>query len=227
MPAAVEPLISHDGRTWALFEWLPGEPNESDGPDEQRMRGRLLAELHSDTVSLANFGQRNGCHDARQIVHDENLRQALRAYEKLRSDQARLLLAYLDRARELFTGPALDGHEFVVLHGDFAPRNLLYQGTKLTGIIDFEATHLNYRVADFVFSWSGRRHEIIHGYEEVRRLDDIDRALLAPTFWAWAFIGVTRHIQQMVDGNVAPHGLDWQLDRPSRIPLSGAVDVWA
>lgn len=50
--------------------------------------------------------------------------------------------------------------------------------------MDFEATHLNYRVSEFALAWRGVYDEVILGYDEVNRLSGLDRALLAPAWWA-------------------------------------------
>ena len=64
----------------------------------------------------------------------------------------------------------------VVLHGDFTCWNLLFEHGHLTGVLDFEATHLNYRVADFALAWRGQQSDVIRGYEEVSPLSDLDQA---------------------------------------------------
>ena len=118
---------------------------------------------------------------------------------------------HIDKAMETFHRLDLDDAVTTVLHGDFAPWNLLYEGESLTGVIDFEATHLNYRVADFANSWRGYQDEVIEGYEEVSNLSELDRELLAPAYWAWMFIGVRQAIETALADNVAPPDLEWQI----------------
>jgi hypothetical protein len=81
----------------------------------------------------------------------------------------------------------------------------------LTGILDFEATHLNYRVADFALSWRGDQDEVIEGYEEVHPLSERDRQLLIPAYWSWLFLGVKTEIEAMTSGKASAHGFDWQI----------------
>ena len=92
-----------------------------------------------------------------------------------------------------------------------APWNLLFEGEKLTGIIDFEATHLNYRVADFANSWRGYQEEVIDGYQEIHELSELDWQLLTPVYWSWIFLDVKDEIQAMVSGKVPPHDLEWPI----------------
>ena len=74
---------------------------------------------------------------------------------------------HIDRAQENFERIDLDRAETIVLHSDFAPWNLLFEDERLTGIIDFDGTHLNYRVADFANSWRGYQDEVIDGYHDM------------------------------------------------------------
>jgi aminoglycoside phosphotransferase (APT) family kinase protein len=98
-----------------------------------------------------------------------------------------------------------------ILHSDFVPGNLLFQEGVLTGIIDFESTHLNYRVADFALAWRGSNDEVIEGYEEVTTLSEVERRILVPTFWSWLFLGVESEVRTMVNGLSPVHGFDWQV----------------
>ena len=116
-----------------------------------------------------------------------------------------------DRRTEVFDRLDLDGAATTVLHGDFAPWNLLYESERLSGILDFEATHLNYRVADFANSWRGYQDEVIEGYETVSKLSDLERELLAPAYWAWMFIGVKQAIETALAENDAPPDFEWQV----------------
>ena len=118
---------------------------------------------------------------------------------------------HIDQANEVFDRLDLDVAATTVLHGDFAPWNLLYEGENLTGVIDFEATHLNYRVADFANSWRGYQDEVVHGYEEVRKLSDLDWELLVPAYWAWMFIGVKQGMETTLAGKNAPPDFEWQI----------------
>ena len=65
--------------------------------------------------------------------------------------------------------------------------------------------------ADFANAWRGYQDEVIDGYQEVRRLTDLERQLLIPAYWSWMFLGVKREIEAIVAGTTQPHGFEWQI----------------
>lgn len=183
-PVAVTDPVRFAGRTWCLFRWLPGAPPSGTDEQSQRDRGRLLARLHHDLTGLADLGQRPGARRAEDVVADPELTTGLRGYERLFPDEARIMRWHLDRARAIFAEIGTDC-PLMVLHGDFINQNLLHRDGRLTGVIDFESTHLNHRVSEFALAWRGRYDPVVHGYAEVSPLTELDLALLAPTLWSW------------------------------------------
>ncbi len=212
VPAVIEKPILVDGRTWCLFSWLPGGPRTPTNiPEERRARGRLLAEFHESTALLSGMGQRKGFSLSNDLVGDPELVATVREYEAIYPAEGHIMRWHIDKAQQAFERIDLDGAETIVLHSDFATWNLLFEDEGLTGIIDFEATHLNYRVADFANAWRGNQDELIDGYQEVHQLTDLDWELLAPAYWSWMFIGVTDAIKAMVSGTAPPIDFDWQI----------------
>lgn len=209
-PVAVADPVQAAGRTWCLFQWLPGTPPSGTDERSQRDRGRLLARLHHDLVTLADLGQRPGAQRAEDVVADPDLTGQLRAYERLFPDSARIMRWHLDRAGEGFAGIDRSSRSLMVLHGDFVNQNLLCRDGELTGVIDFESTHLNHRVSEFALAWRGKYDAVLHGYSEITPLTELDQELLTPALWSWVFLGVAREIRHMTDGTVPPHPLQWQ-----------------
>jgi len=210
VPVLLEPTVTVDGEVWAIFRWLRGAPRaDADSPQERSDRGALLAELHDATRELVDLGQRAGCVEAPEVVADTTLDGHIAAYATWFPEEARLLAWHLDRARTRFAALDLTTATRAVLHGDFAPWNLLFDDRRLTGIVDFEATHLNLLVADFALSWRGYADEVVLAYDRCRRLDDSDWELLTPTWWAWLFLGVAKAIGMMRQGLVEPSLLRW------------------
>jgi aminoglycoside phosphotransferase (APT) family kinase protein len=219
VPVAVEEPIHRGGRTWCLFTWLPGACRPlADGVEEKRTRGRLLAELHDATSRMAGMGQRGGFDRSDALIRDPALVSAIRAYERIYPAEGHIMRWHLDRAQEAFACLDVETAETIVLHSDFARWNLLFEGERLTGILDFEATHLDYRVADFALSWRGEHDEVINGYQEVHTLTDLDWELLVPVYWSWLFIGVKKEIGAMIAGKVPPHDFEWQVRHLMRRP---------
>lgn len=148
-----------------------------------------MAELHESTASLTDLGQRRGFERCDATICDLGLMAAVQSYERVRSIEGYMMRWHIDRACERLATLDLVDVETLVLHSDFTAWNIFFKGDELSGIVDFEATHLNVRVADFALSWRDRYDEVIHGYEEVHRLSDLDWQLLVPALWSWLFKG--------------------------------------
>lgn len=209
VPELVQPPTLHGGRTWCLVTKLPGSHQRDRTPAEQLRRGRLLAEFHQASTELADLGQRQAFGLASEVVLDPALLPAVRRYEALRPAEGHLLRWHLERTMERFQHLESERADTLVLHSDFAPWNLLFDGDQLTGILDVEATHLNLRVSDFAMSWRGCYDGVVRGYDEVHRLSDLDWDLLTPAFWAWLFIGLRDEIQGLSDEQLQQQGFSW------------------
>ena len=211
VPMLEEAPMEHTGRTWCLLTKLPGASNTAKDRDERRRRGRLLAELHESTKTLVDLGQRTGFLLPDEMLNDPSLTAAIRKYEAARPDIGYVLRWHIERAVERIATLDLDGADKLVLHSDFIASNILYDNGELTGILDFESTHLNVRVADFALSWRGCYDDVIYGYEEVHRLSDVDWQLLVPTFWSWLFIGVGNWIERASQEELRQVDFTWQI----------------
>lgn len=190
---AEEPVIAPDGGVWLLAHRLPGRPrvpSGADSPDEQRERGRLLAELHDALAATGLTGQRGGWAFPGVMVRDPALERTLTAYARIHPDDGAELLACRAAAVEFFEANPEPDVPSGVIHGDFTPWNLLFDDNRLTGVLDFEISHRTYLVADFALSWRGCQDGVISGYEQVRPLSDLERGLIVPTFRAWCFLGL-------------------------------------
>lgn len=219
VPTPVAEPLRLEGRTWCLFAWLPGAPRSGDDtPQEARMRGRLLAQLHATTAGLTGMGQRDGFTLSDAVVHDPELTAALREYERIVPNEGHILRWHLDWVQGAFASIPIDNAETVILHSDFTRWNLLFAGDRLTGVLDFESTHRNYRVADFALSWRGKHDAIIAGYEEVRPLTELDWELLIPAYWSWLFMGIKPVLGAMLAGKIAPNNFAWQVGHLLRTP---------
>jgi Ser/Thr protein kinase RdoA (MazF antagonist) len=211
VPEPVRDPHASERQTWCLFTWLAGEPRAVDSPAEGRERGRLLAELHDALASFSDMPQRDGFRRSDEVLRDPALIDALEQHASVFPGEARMMRQYVERGLELFAQSDVSRAELIPIHSDFARWNLLFEGKNLTGILDFEFTHLNYRVADFALAWRGDQDEVIAGYEEVHRLTDVDWQLLLPAYWSWLFLGVKDAVTAMTAGQTPAHSFDWQI----------------
>ncbi|MGN9910094.1 phosphotransferase enzyme family protein [Phytohabitans sp. LJ34] len=211
-----EPLIGPNG-AWVLLHRLPGRPArpaEKDKPAERRARGRLLARLHSAAAATGIDDQRGGFHAPADVVTDPELERWLRRHEEANPDQGRTLRRCQEAAALWFTDHPDPDAPRSVIHGDFTPWNLLFDDGRLTGLLDFEATHHTFQVADFALSWRGYQDDVLRGYDEVRPLSDLEWHLVRPTYWAWLFLGVKDALAAHYGPTANPSeplNLRWQL----------------
>ncbi|MEU4155293.1 phosphotransferase [Actinoplanes sp. NPDC026670] len=205
-----EPLVVPDG-AWMLFERLPGTPKDR-GPAEQRARGRLLAEFHAAAAETGISDQRGGFASPAQVVGDPELEHWLRVHERSKPEEGRILRRCRDAAVIWFADHPEPDVPRSVIHGDFAPWNLLYENGRLTGLIDFEAAHHTFQVADFVLSWRGYQDEVLRGYQEVRPLSELELEMIRPVYRAWMFFGLK---EQLAAGT--PPDLSWQITHIGRL----------
>ncbi|MCA2212145.1 phosphotransferase enzyme family protein [Jidongwangia harbinensis] len=217
-PEPAEEPLTGAGGTWVLFRRLPGSPTgpgDRGRPAEQRARGRLLAELHADALATGITDQRDGFRSPADVVADPELDRWLRAHEAVRPDEGTVLRSVRETTAQWFADHADPAAPRSVIHGDFTPWNLLYDDGRLTGVVDFEATHHTFQVADFALSWRGYQDDVLRGYDEVRALSDLEWHLVRPTFRAWLFLGVRDVLARYYGRPGRPCGpapdLRWQL----------------
>jgi Ser/Thr protein kinase RdoA (MazF antagonist) len=201
-PAPVaDPWAVADG-AWVLFARLPGAP----APDDPLVRGRLLASLHRAAAACGISSPRPGFPSPASVVGDPVLARLLRSYARDHPASGAVLLDGLSAAAGWFEDhPAIDAPRSVI-HGDFAPWNLLFEDGKLSGVLDFEASHYSFQVADFALSWRGYQDDVLRGYDSVRPLSDLEWQLIRPVYQAWLFLGVREALEAG-----GPVDLDWQV----------------
>ncbi|SBT68393.1 Phosphotransferase enzyme family protein [Micromonospora sediminicola] len=221
-PEPIEEPLTRPRGAWVLFRRLPGRsasPAAQDQPAERRARGRLLAEFHASAAATGIGDQRGGFHAPADVVADPELERLLRRHEAANPVQGGVLRRCHEAAVSWFTDhPDLDAPRSVI-HGDFTPWNLLFDDGRLTGLLDFEATHHTFQVADFALSWRGYQDDVLRGYDEVRALSEVEWHLVQPTYWAWLFLGVkdalAAHYRVPSLTSEAPD-LEWQFTHARR-----------
>jgi len=170
-------LLELDGRYYSLFPWAAGRQvrREDIGPDEAAAMGACLARLH---VALSTFPvdqvpiPRRAASFSRDAtlgsideleakIGDAVLTDPLAStvLERLAGQRA-----YVARLADggLGTGAALPAQ---VVHGDFQDTNLFFEGGAITGIIDWDQTHLAARASEII-----RTFDLVFGFEQERCL---------------------------------------------------------
>ena len=224
MATPVAPLVEAAGSIWCVFPYMPGRapaPRSAAGVRaEQRRRGRLLARLHADMADFVGVGQREGWRRADEGLVDRTGRlpadDVLRQYERERPEEGRILRAYAERMRERLDELLPYAPAPVVIHGDLTPWNVRYARGALSAVLDFDAAHLDLRVADFALSWRGQHDDVLRGYEEVSPLEPVERELLVPIYWAWIIASAVAAI------DAGEPTSDWAVRHLLRTDLSSA-----
>jgi Ser/Thr protein kinase RdoA (MazF antagonist) len=207
--------------SWCLFPYLRGRspaPRSSSGQrTEERARGRLLARLHRDLADLAGLGQRDRWRTTPEGLFDRHGKRPagtmLGAYARRDPEGGRILLEYADATRRRFDALMPSAPEPTIIHGDLTTWNIRYANGRLSGVLDFDVTHLDLRVADFVLSWRGCYEGILEGYEEEAPLTDVERELIVPVYWAWMIACAVEGIDE------AQGRPEWALRHLLRQPL--------
>jgi Ser/Thr protein kinase RdoA (MazF antagonist) len=175
-----------DGREYSLVEKLPGTTGERDiSPARTRNAGRLLARIH-----------RYRRFDRAGWIQFENGEMAVEPFED--GSLKRRLLRKVERCSDLLCEGGLDGaggelerlfdrrgddlpEQFqpVLCHDDFSPDNVLFAGSEITGIVDFDRARASHAQRDLVHAanafWMhdpcvdwGVRTTFYEGYRDVR-----------------------------------------------------------
>lgn len=193
--------VGDDG--WVLYSRLPGVAARS---DDRLVRGRLLGALHLAAAECGLTAPRPGFPSPASVVGDPVLGRLLRSYARSDPDSGAVLLDGLESAAGWFADHPVVDVPRSVIHGDFAPWNLLFADGRLSGVLDFEASHYTFQVADFALAWRGYQDDVIRGYDSVRPLSDLEWQLIRPVYQAWLFLGVRAALE-----SGGPADLSWQV----------------
>ena len=179
-------VLRHRGLLVSAFPWQPGEHRAAGAvrPGDAAEVGAVLARIHLAGLELPRAMRRPSIYDHAHIKgRFESFRgsgdPALAEAIAVLGDE----LAWLDTC-----AGARHAATHGVIHGDLFRDNVLFEGDRLVGVLDFEqasAGSFAYDLAVAIndWAWDGRpRPEIaralIAGYEAVRPLAPADRAAL-------------------------------------------------
>lgn len=197
------------GRLWEVAPWMPGRADPSALPDRGRLRAGFagLAEFHRFLAPGSTRGPSPGL--ARRLGQlDDLLRGGFsflgRALDRAPVDPSRdlarrwldLAQALAPRVRAALPAAALRAVRLQPCLRDARPDHFLFEGDRLTGLVDFGAMGVDAVSADLarlLAEWIGSdlaaRAEALAAYETVRPLDSDESALIAPFESSAALLG--------------------------------------
>ena len=190
-----EVIGDYQGKPFALFTYMQGE--HSDDENNFRAVARSAGKLHSLTL-----GYEPGFAEAREAYDAESCWASARknaAAMTSREEAGRRL----DWLRGELDGLHLpDSLPKGICHGDTNPSNFLYVDGRISAVLDFDQasyTYLLYDVANLIYWWSlpnmgeldmGKTRVLVAKYQEVRRLNEDERAYLFDMLKLVILVGV-------------------------------------
>jgi Ser/Thr protein kinase RdoA (MazF antagonist) len=189
-------FVRVEGEAYALFPHLPGRPKGSSSPSFARARGRMLADLHGDLEALVVLGQREEMAMMNEYAvqplspNGRTFNEILPAFVRAHLDLGRSLERHHERLAPILAD--LSGLPNTVVHGDFSKWNLLFDQSRLSGVLDFDFTRLDLRMADVAIStryehdplvWSA----LVGGYSSRAALNAAERDAFVPLRMARGF----------------------------------------
>ncbi len=167
------------GKPTVLFPKLDGEHLTHPSVDHCESIGRVLAEIHN-TLATRNFARAN------PFDADWMSRAMQSVHHMISERQQQLFARVLERYIEADALTIPRG----IIHGDLFRDNALFEGAKLTGVIDFYHACDDYLVQDIAITindWctypdggfdTDRTDHLLAGYEAIRPLEPEERELL-------------------------------------------------
>jgi homoserine kinase type II len=196
--AAPVPLVSgatiarSGGALWGLYFALPGEPV---APRDWMWRAPKAAEclalLHT---ALEHCEPEGAPHPGWEAWTPARLDGLLDEWPYVSEVGGGLVIAVRDHLMRHYFGARVDDLPQLVIHGDFAPSNLLWRGDQLSGIVDFEQAHRDTVLLDFAVGLGSRHPPLLRAvvatYTRVRPLSAAEREVLPEAMLLGALIGL-------------------------------------
>jgi homoserine kinase type II len=202
-------VVDVGGRAYSLFRFLPGRPAARTAR-YTRLKGSLLARLHTDLASFDAPGQREGLGRAWELdlyltAHCQyhSLNDLLADFARQHPEMARAIKSQKYAVLRELSLLGFGEQPTVLCHFDFFHDNLLFQRGSLSGLLDFDQVHLDTRVADIATSImldclsppaynelsAPLAAEFVTGYVEQSPLSEAEVQLIVPLVRA-AILGI-------------------------------------
>jgi homoserine kinase type II len=148
--AAAETLLVHNGLCYEAQAYIDGVPYNPDRPQQMARAAETLARYHSLVEGVAPAvlcaaGDRYSPASARRNLAQLNRSWAMADDRKLAPAVGRLMAQIEDlEARSVAHQPL----PRIVIHGDYYAGNLLFDGDRVVGVLDFDLASWQPRVVD-------------------------------------------------------------------------------
>jgi Ser/Thr protein kinase RdoA (MazF antagonist) len=131
--------IERGDAVYEVYPLAPGRPPTPGNPAQVEAAGRLLARLHSAGTALELPGGKTlpRLHDPANILRGLHWAAGQDLTEAQRADLQRSIIVAEGVARSL-PDERYWGLPQTVVHGDYHPLNLLFDGDEVTGLFDFD-----------------------------------------------------------------------------------------
>lgn len=168
VPLPVRTPVGQGDRLVSLVAYIPGRGRSGESPRQQRARGVLLARMQADLRPLmAGLGQRPSGYQLHDLAAMQGVlawREGLEALRATRPELAEAAVGALDWVRRWMDIVRPDRLPTSIVHGDFTPWNVYYEGVRLAGVVDFDLAHLDSRSADLATARAASRPALLQGY---------------------------------------------------------------
>lgn len=194
VPAPAGELVRCADSWYCLTRYVPGQAVRDESVDQQRQRGRDLAQLHLALRGLAErLGQRIGWRAQHQGVTLQTATDwpdCVRALAEVSPRLAAWAEAAAAQTQDALAVIGASALPVMVVHGDFAEWNVHYQHGRLAGVIDFGLTHLDSRPYELAIARTWRAPAMLDAYRiELARLgwslSDLEKAAIQPLYHAF------------------------------------------
>jgi homoserine kinase type II len=164
--------LEHDGRIYELYRFIEGTTEAHPDEDQLSAAGDMLAQFHRATERLAppggkQLGRLWNPRKAADLLRplqtramDGHLGSLLDNSATEATERIELLLASLQQIRMRLTDETYWRLPQTIIHADWHPANVKYQGTQIVGIFDFDWVDRQPRmvdVADGMLYFAGTR----------------------------------------------------------------------